>query len=275
MFPRTNDNNITTDTILNTIRELYRKKQKPYQSYQRNSYKDILLIGRRNIGKTTLKHILEDPCSITDESSLISRTPSISFHQTFQLSNSNLFLQIVETSIPFERNNDEHLWNINQFCIENRIERFNLICFCRSLNSSFNNGDIEIVNKLVKHFGEQICSQLCLIITHCESKDNEECNRLRNELINDHYFKEIIPYFRQGIHFTGSINRDDFNRKYIDVVSGQFETVYVYRQNLIQLIQNTRDSFRIQPKIEQQQQQQQQQTNHDHRQQKKGCCEIL
>jgi hypothetical protein len=285
MFPKNNDNNITTESILDEIRKLYREKQTFDQSYHNNLDKNILLIGRRNIGKTTLKNILQDPCYIPDESSLFSGTPSIILHPLFPLSDSNLSLRIVETSIPFERSNDEDLWKINRFCIENQIKRFNLICFCRSFDTNINNGDIEILNKLVNHFGQQICSQLCLIITRCESKDNDQLKYLLNELKNDQHFQTIIPYFQQRIYFTGSINRDNFNRKYHDLIYAQFETVYGYRQNLIQLIQNATNSFPIQPKTQQpmsaarsQQNYSTLQTNiqtNDHRHEEKQCCELL
>jgi hypothetical protein len=285
MFPKNDDNNITTESMLNEIRELYKEKRTFYQSYQNNLHRNILLIGRRNIGKTTLKNILQDPCYVSDEATLISRTPSIILHPSFSLSGSNLSLTIIETSRSFElNNNNEHLSKINTFCITNNLTEFHLICFCTSFESGIQNEDIDSLHKLIKHFGQQICSCLCLIITRCELKTNQQRNHLLNELRHDVGFKKVIPYFQQGIYFTGSTTQDCYRRKDRELLIDQFETVYTYRENLLKLIGNTTNSFFIQPKIEQPMSAAQSQQNystlqtnsqsHDHIHER-GCCKLL
>ncbi|UJR11901.1 hypothetical protein I4U23_016079 [Adineta vaga] len=256
MFSRSNnDNDITTESMLKEIRKIYNEKQTNKlspRSYQRDEQRNILIIGRRRTGKTTLKNVLQDPCYIPDDSTLFSRTPSIILHPLVQISDSNLSLRIVETSYPFERssteqNNDEQVWKINQFCTENNITQFHSIFFCTSFESNINNEDVEILHKLVQHFGEQIRSHLCLIITRCELKDNRQCNHLLDELYNDIHFKEVIPYFNERIYFTGSTSQDSYKRRDLNLLVDQFETVYEYRENLIKFIQNTNNVFVIRP----------------------------
>jgi hypothetical protein len=238
--------------MFNEIKKLYETEQKSYQSYQNNIHRNILLIGRRNIGKTTLKNVLQDPCYISNESRLFSRTPSIILHPTFSLSDSDLSLSIIETSCSFEQNNSNgDLSKINHFCITNKLTQFHLICFCTSLDSGIKNEDIDVLHKLTKHFGEQISSCLYLIITRCELKTDEQCDRLLDELTHDIDYRKIIPYFQQGIHFTGSTTRDCYRRKDLELLIDQFETVCYYREKILQCIANTTNSFFIQPTIQQ------------------------
>ncbi|CAF1320076.1 unnamed protein product [Adineta ricciae] len=252
MFPRENQSNsnknVTQESIVNQIKELYRKKQRNTPSNQNNLQKNILIIGRQHIGKTTLKNVLQDPCYIPTNSSLFSGAPSTILYPPFSVRDSNLSLTIIETSEPFNgsmRQKDTSMNNVHNFCIENNIRQVHLICFCTSFEAGVNDADIDILHKLVNYFGEQICSNLCLVITRCELKGERERQRLLDEIENDVNFRTVVPYFRQGIYFSGSISQDGVNRKDLELVTEQFETVYHYRRNLIQLFRNVKKPFNI------------------------------
>lgn len=252
MFSKNDDNHITAESMSQSIRRHYAEKQTLCQSYQSNLHRNILLIGRRNIGKTTLRNILEDPCYISDGSTLISRTPPITLHPTFSISDSNLSLSVIETSCPFEpKNTNEHLSKFNDFCIENNLAVFHLVCFCASFESGVKDEDIHTLHKLINHFGQQICSYLCLIVTRSELKTIQQREDLSHELHQDRYFKNVIPYFHRGIYFTGSITQDCYKRKDLQLLTDQFDTVYDYRKDLFKLIENSTKSFCIQPTTQQ------------------------
>lgn len=144
-----------------------------------------------------------------------------------------------------------------------------MIFFCTSFESNINNEDIDILHKLVQHFGEQICSYLCLIITRCELKDDRQRNHLLDGIYNDVYFKQIIPYFQGRIYFIGSTTQDSYQRKDLQLLIDQFETVYHYREDLIKLIQNATKLFIIEP------QSQPISLPYNQREPERICCEIL
>jgi hypothetical protein len=87
---------------------------------------------------------------------------------------------------------------------------------------------------LSKFLGNDLSKNSCLIVTYCESKDEEQREKIRIELKKDVHFEDIQSFFKLGIFFSGSINRDDYNKGYESIV-GQYKTSIDYRSALIDL----------------------------------------
>ncbi|CAF3694624.1 unnamed protein product [Rotaria socialis] len=197
--------------------------------------RNILLLGRRKSGKTTLVKMIENPTRVCEELTLVSSQVSIDIRS---LSNSKLglLMKIVDT-VGFIDSDDvgERFQTIRQHCINYDVTEIHLICLCVSITEGIRKQDIQCINSIKKHFPESIEHNLCMIMTRCESKMEGTRKGLYEGLKNDTLFKSVINLFEQGIYFSGALNYDDWNQGN-DCLEGQFENIYNYREKLLDLI---------------------------------------
>ena len=211
---------------------------------------NILIIGRTRTGKSTIKALLIDPTSIPDDLTLKSGTRDPQF-QAFHLQDKDVVINIIDTPGLFERSSQEidirdnkTILNTIKMCATMEITKFHAICFCAALTSGINVEDISSIRTLIDYFGKETSKNSCLIITHCESKDEKQRHKLQQELTEDVYFKKIAPFFKLGVLFSGSINRDDYNNGN-ESVYNQYFTVVDYRAQLIQKFLSVKDPLPI------------------------------
>lgn len=207
--------------------------------------KNILLIGRIKSGKTTLKQMIRDPTRVSDELTMLSKFSTIECEPISCLK-STLSLTIVDTKGLSGRPEDYHeLLNIAEETTKLGITSFDLICYCLSFEAGIRQQDITAVKGIIDYYGEQIKPNLCMIITRCESKNEEQRARIRTEIEQDRWFRSIVKEFGQGVHFSGALNYDDWNNG-SDALCDQFLTIYDYRKKLLQLFQTDVSPVRLQ-----------------------------
>ena len=301
MFPRdrrsNRGENITAEWITQQIDELYEKRKQMTKTsgaiIHSHVHKNILLIGRTRSGKTTLKNILSNPCYIPNELTVVSQTSSTICGPEVSIPDSHINLKIVDTPGLFDRrsisyngrnglhnkNDRQNLWEINEYCYQMNITKFHLVFFCASFEAGINDQDIQALRQFITHFGREIGSRLCLIITRCESKEEWQRTRLRDELAKDIHFRDIVDSFGRGIYFSGALSRDAYNNRDLEVLTSQFETICDYREELIALIRNANDTFPIQPHepkavLDPLPSKRNDSDRRTHRDQRK-CCELL
>jgi hypothetical protein len=83
-----------------------------------------------------------------------------------------------------------------------------------------------------------------LIITRCESKNEDQCRKVDAELKEDSYFSEISSFFKLGVFFSGSLNRDDYIQGN-DSLLRQFLTIMDYRNKLIHAFTTNNQPFLV------------------------------
>jgi hypothetical protein len=234
--------------IMEEINQTYRNCEQQNSQTGNDVERNILLLGSARCGKTTVRHMLIDPRHVADELTLrtfLSEEPIC--HRSVCPMETHLDLTIVELPASMIMR-DNNLWNINDQCDRIGVNQFHLICCCTSIVNGMNGEDVESFQRLIDHFGKEVvCNNLCLIVTGCESKDEEQRNQLCKEIKTDFHFNSIANCFGQGIHFSGALNRDDWNRAK-DQLYNQFITVYEYRMDLLSLIKSDLKPFWLQPK---------------------------
>jgi hypothetical protein len=208
------------------------------ESIERN----ILLLGCTKSGKTTLKNILIDPRYQPEALLLCSSTvQQMTLDQPYDIG--RLKLNIVDVpSRMIDQTSD--LDQINKTCIDFGIAAFHLICFCVSVNIGINKQDIELFKRLIEHFNDKkINRNLGLIVTRCESKDNEWRAQIQEELEHDAHFDYVIQQLGRGVYFSGALNSQDWHQANEEPLLDQFRTVYEYRRILLQSIMMDIDPF--------------------------------
>ncbi|CAF1375009.1 unnamed protein product [Adineta steineri] len=229
---------------------LYNQIQRPRQSAVR---KNILLIGRTRSGKSTLKQMLTDPREVSSELTLFAQTREPRM-DIVKIHHSDLTLNLIDTPGLFDRQydsnglltNDECLRQIRKYCIDIHVTEFHLVCLCLSMHSGINAEDIQATRQFIEYFGPRLADHLCMIITRCESKNEGQRLLLHNEIEHDQDFGPITKQFKKGIHFSGAVNLDDWNQAN-NAVLLQFNTICEYRNILLNLIEQSTSSFKIEP----------------------------
>ena len=235
--------------IMGDIHDAY--ETKVHHKFRVVEQRNILLIGRTQTGKTTIKQLLVDPTTIFERMPLVSDTKSATF-QSFIIDNNDTILNIIDTPGLFEtgddeselRNNEAILKTIEQ-CIQREITKFHLVGFCASFESSINEQDVKAVQKLIAFLGQEVSKNLCLIVTRCESKTEEQRKELEQRIKANIHFKPLIDYFQQGIIFSGCLDRDSWNNATNDLYN-QFKTVVEYRERFIELLSKNIEPFMVQ-----------------------------
>lgn len=213
-------------------------------------HKNIMFIGRTRTGKSTIKALLVNPTEVPDDLSLKSGTKEPLF-ESFHVSDNRMVLNIIDTPGLFEhgsvevdiRDNETILRTI-EICANREITKFHVVCFCVAITAGINEQDIRSLKLLVKFLGDEISRNSCLIVTHCESKNEIQRGNMIKELSEDVYFKEIAPFFQLGVFFSGSLNRDDYNHGNSNLLK-QFVTISSYREELIKLFTGDIEPFPI------------------------------
>lgn len=128
------------------------------------------------------------------------------------------------------------------------ITKFHFICFCVSITVGMNQQDIESLKLLIHFLGKELSKNSCLIVTHCEQIGEKRRDDLRKQLLEDADFKDIAPFFELGTFFSGSIDRDDYNRGNVSIVQ-QYKQISEYRATLIDLFTTDIEPFQINQRL--------------------------
>ncbi|CAF1029480.1 unnamed protein product [Rotaria sordida] len=223
------------DDEYDKLEQNYRQLTPTNQHIERN----ILLLGSTKSGKTTLVEVLADPRYRPPYQRLGLSQNQLATKKKIKCSTSTHFtLTIVE--IPGNMlDKEQDLAKINETCIELGVTQFHYICVCTSFENGISDKDIKLFERLIKHFGEaSIKPYLSLIVTRCESKDEESRANMKKELNRDFHFSRLMQWFNRRVHFIGALDPIDWDQGYEEVILDQFQTIYNDRQHFLQFIEH-------------------------------------
>lgn len=194
----------------------------------------VLLFGRSKSGKTTLRQMLRDPTKVSGELTLLSTSSSLEY-DVIESNKSDLSLVIMDTQSLSGRPDDDQnqLSRIREAAIAQNINSYHFICYCVSFEAGIRHQDISAMKTIIASYGENIKSNLCLIITRCESKSKEQRDRMLNQIECDTAFKDLIRQFQLGLYFSGALNYDNWQNGN-EILLDEFKNIYDYREKLFQ-----------------------------------------
>jgi GTP-binding protein EngB required for normal cell division len=209
----------------------------------RRNQKNILLIGRSSIGKSTFKNIMIDPTQVPEVLDSYSKTEFPLFEQ-YSVGGTDIIMNFIDTPGLCQRTDTSSslpdnttIMQLIDGYVRSKVTQLHFVCFCITVDTNINTNDLQIVRTFFNFLGTEIRKNACLIITNCESKTEEQREMMRKEAQTDLDFKVLASQMKQGIFFTGSVNPNSW----IDTsnnVYKQFETICEYRTKLIDLFTN-------------------------------------
>ena len=179
---------------------------------------NILLVGRSQVGKSTLIESLNDP-NYSATRTGISQTREPSYKQLTITSNDDgrqYTLNIIDTPglqeirhDPNETRTDQQLLDLMRELFEDgRIRSLNIIAFVSVMGKTYQN-DIDTFKSLIDFFGPQFSSISALILTHCDKISSERANELTKELKEHPKCAEVVNYCGLGVYHHGTLDIDD------------------------------------------------------------------
>lgn len=180
---------------------------------------NILLIGRTQVGKTTLIQSLKDPTySSTRTGFSQTREPYCEILQMKSKDRPDYTLKIIDTPglrevrhNPSETRTDEALLALlRQAFQNNNIRYLNMIGFVSELGKTDRN-DLDTFKSLIDFFDRRFKSISALILTNCDKFSEERMHILTEHLTTHPTCADIVDYCRLGIYHHGTLDIDSLS----------------------------------------------------------------
>ncbi len=180
---------------------------------------NILLIGRSQVGKSTLIEVLRDPnfsatrtgISQTREPSCKQLTMSSEGGETYTL---NIIdtpgLHEVRQDLNETRTNEQLLALLRNIFTSGQVRALNVICFVSVVGKTYQN-DVDTFKSLIDFFGERFKSISALILTHCDKISIERLQQLTEDIKTHPKCSAVVDYCRLGIYHHGTLDVDDLD----------------------------------------------------------------
>ena len=120
-----------------------------YREFGKVEPKNVLIIGQRRSGKSTIEAVLLDPKRPAPDITLAFGTREASF-ESFIVDRDSMVINIVDTPVLFETRSQGMSLRVNlaiigtiRKCIQQEITKFHLVCVCVWFESGFNDQDVK------------------------------------------------------------------------------------------------------------------------------------
>ena len=181
---------------------------------------NILLVGRSQVGKSTLIESLKDPTYSSTRTG-ISQTCEPSYKQltlTFNDDGKQYTLNIIDTpglqeirhDVNETRTDQQLLDLMHGLFADGRIRSLNIIAFVSVMGKTYQN-DIDTFKSLIDFFGPRFSSISVLILTHCDKISSERANKLTEELRTHPKCAAMVKYCELGVYHHGTLDMDDLD----------------------------------------------------------------
>ncbi|CAF3335259.1 unnamed protein product [Rotaria socialis] len=179
---------------------------------------NVLVIGRSQVGKSTLIHVLANPHYEGSLATGMAETKECYSHKVLLTTNEDEYtvnivdtpgLQEVRHDTEESRSNTQ-IQNLIATFLKHNIQTLNAVCFVSVAGKTHQN-DMVIFNSLIDFLGPTYSSISMLILTHCDGFPNSRLDEFKEKLTSSEYdeCKKVINYCKLGLYYHGAINRDE------------------------------------------------------------------
>ena len=174
---------------------------------QASQKRNIIILGRTGTGKKTIANKLLGDERFQVDSAMTSVTRKIRSMKAEE--NVHYNIKIVDTLGPYSEKIDQE-WlfkEIHQHCTGD-CDEIHLILFTFRYGV-YEQREIDIVTAICEHFQDQIPKISALVITGCESLDEEGRRSLKDELRTEIITRRVVQLMHKGIFPVGFPNLKD------------------------------------------------------------------
>jgi len=179
--------------------------------------KNILIIGKSGVGKSTLVKFFDDPTHTAISVQEYAQTEKpISFSRLFLQEGNAYTFTFFDTPGLFEVRGEKEknratseLLDMIETCLKKSITSLDAVFIVYSSESTFTTADLKSF-QILKQFLSDLTPNMALILTKSHKLDNEEQEQQVIEAIKKSpYAKEILETCNNRVYFTGVVDEDE------------------------------------------------------------------
>ena len=174
----------------------------------------VLIVGKTGTGKSTLANHILKANKFPVSSSVQSEGTRISHAEAERLleGNTRLTIKVIDTRGLFENaaqvSNKDVIKEVKLHCKANLIQGVNLILFVFR-KGKYTKEEREAFQAVIKEFGKDIQNVSALIITNCESLNENKREEIKQDFLTNPLTSGIGKFMGKGIHTVGFPIIDD------------------------------------------------------------------
>ncbi|CAG2172031.1 unnamed protein product [Oppiella nova] len=179
---------------------------------------NVLLIGRSQVGKSTIVEVLLNPqkgtysngfsiTKVPHMQSLIVTDEQTDYSYQINIVDTPGFGQVRENN---ENPTDDDVLKCVSRCIEHNINWLNVVCFVTKAKET-NRLDVPVFKKLWPYLGPSYADTSMMVVTHCEGYTADERVEIIENIRTHTITKEYYDYCKLGTYCFGAIDVNKVN----------------------------------------------------------------
>jgi len=212
--------------------------------------KNVLLIGKSGVGKTTLFEVLKDANHKTSTSySFFASGPKDPIYSPLvvrNLAGRAYSINIIDTpgicevrSVLKDSRSNEVIIKSIQECITQSVTFLSAVFFLLPINNAINEEDLQALSVMKGLLGDGFKKNTFLIFTHADCHQINTLAERVNEFLTSEISLPFLDFCRDGIHFSGAVNGElvaELGDSYEKIAKHKTTCL---RQNLLEAIMGT------------------------------------